>query len=77
MYTSVLRTNRASKSPMAKSGGFSRKAKAKMTQMMNEGMIMPYAKALKDAGIEVEITAPTPEAPSVAQALLIYLEKNK
>ena len=35
------------------------------------------AKALKDAGIEVEITAPTPEAPSVAQALLIYLEKNK
>jgi uroporphyrinogen-III synthase len=35
------------------------------------------AKALKDAGIEVEITAPTPEAPSVAQALLLYLEKNK
>lgn len=35
------------------------------------------AKALKDAGIEVEVTAPTPEAPSVAQALLIYLEKNK
>ena len=35
------------------------------------------AKALKDAGIEVVITAPTPEAPSVAQALLLYLEKNK
>lgn len=35
------------------------------------------AKALKDAGYEVEITAPTPEAPSVAQALLLYLEKNK
>jgi uroporphyrinogen-III synthase len=34
-------------------------------------------KALKDAGFEVEITAPTPEAPSVAQALLLYLEKNK
>jgi len=25
------------------------KAKAKMTEMMNEGMIMPYQKALKDA----------------------------
>lgn len=35
------------------------------------------AKALKDAKISVEITAPTPEAPSVAQALLLYLEKNK
>lgn len=35
------------------------------------------AKALKAAGIEVEITAPTPEAPSVAQALLLYFEKNK
>lgn len=35
------------------------------------------AKALKESGIEVEITAPTPEAPSVAQALLLYLEKSK
>ncbi len=35
------------------------------------------AKALKGAEIEVGITAPTPEAPSVSQALILYLEKNK
>lgn len=35
------------------------------------------AKALKDAGFEVEITAPTPEAPSVAQALILHLDSKK
>lgn len=31
------------------------------------------AKAVKDAGFSIEISAPTPEAPSVAKALLMYL----
>lgn len=35
------------------------------------------AKAMKDAKLISEITAPTPEAPSIAQALLLYFEKNK
>lgn len=35
------------------------------------------AKAVTDAQLKVEIAAPTPEAPSVAQALSLYLEKNK
>lgn len=35
------------------------------------------AKAMKDAGLTVEITAPTPEAPSIAEALFKYLETNK
>ena len=35
------------------------------------------AKALKDHGFSVEVEAPTPEAPSVSKALLLYLEKIK
>lgn len=35
------------------------------------------AKALKDHGYAVEVEAPTPEAPSVSKALLLYLEKMK
>ena len=35
------------------------------------------AKALAEANINVEISAPTPEAPSVSKALLLYLENNK
>ena len=35
------------------------------------------AKALKDNGYSVEVEAPTPEAPSVSKALLLYLEKMK
>ena len=35
------------------------------------------AKALKDNGYSVEVEAPTPEAPSVSKALLLYLEKIK
>lgn len=34
-------------------------------------------KAMDEAGLEVAVSAPTPEAPSVAKALEIYLEKNK
>ncbi len=34
-------------------------------------------KAVKNAGMDAQITAPTPEAPSMAKALLLYLEKNK
>ena len=33
------------------------------------------AKAIKDASLKVEITAPTPEAPSIAQALSLYMAK--
>lgn len=33
-------------------------------------------KAMTDAGLEIEISAPTPEAPSVAKALEIYLNKD-
>lgn len=33
------------------------------------------AKASKDAGLNVEIMAPTPEAPSIAQALNLYCSK--
>lgn len=33
-------------------------------------------KAMEDAGLTIEISAPTPEAPSVAKALELYLSKN-
>lgn len=35
------------------------------------------AKSVADAGFSVEVSAPTPEAPSVAKALLLYLERSK
>lgn len=35
------------------------------------------AKAAKAAGLKIEIVAPSPECPSIAQALLCYLDKNK
>lgn len=35
------------------------------------------AKTLKDSGFAVEVEAPTPEAPSVSKALLLYLEDQK
>ncbi len=31
---------------------------------------------MEDAGLEIEISAPTPQAPSVAKALEIYLTNN-
>lgn len=34
-------------------------------------------KAMEEAGYPIEIQAPTPEAPSVAKALSLYLEANK
>ena len=34
------------------------------------------AKAVKTAGLEANIMAPTPEAPSIAKALALYLEKK-
>ena len=34
------------------------------------------AKAVKAAGLETTIAAPTPEAPSIAKALTLFLEKN-
>ncbi|MBQ0145437.1 MAG: uroporphyrinogen-III synthase [Bacteroidales bacterium] len=33
-------------------------------------------KAMEEAGLEIAVKAPTPEAPSVAKALEIYLENN-
>jgi uroporphyrinogen-III synthase len=33
-------------------------------------------KAMEDAGLTIEISAPTVEAPSVAKALELYLSKN-
>ncbi len=33
--------------------------------------------AMEEAGLPIEIQAPTPEAPSVARALEIYLERNQ
>ena len=33
-------------------------------------------KAMEEAGLKIEISAPTPEAPSVAKALEIYLSKQ-
>ena len=33
-------------------------------------------KAMEEAGLSIEISAPTPEAPSVAKALEIYLTNN-
>jgi len=35
------------------------------------------ATALKEANLQACFEAPTPEAPSVAQALMLYLEKHK
>ena len=35
------------------------------------------ARALKENGFAVEVEAPTPEAPSVSKALLLYLENHK
>jgi uroporphyrinogen-III synthase len=32
--------------------------------------------AMEEAGLTIEISAPTPEAPSVAKALELYLSKN-
>ena len=34
-------------------------------------------KAMSEAGLEIEISAPTAEAPSVAKAIEIYLEKGR
>ena len=34
-------------------------------------------KAMEEAGLSIEISAPTPEAPSVAKALEIYLSNNQ
>ena len=34
-------------------------------------------KAMEEAGLKIEISAPTPEAPSVAKALELYLTKNQ
>ncbi|MBO8477377.1 MAG: uroporphyrinogen-III synthase [Bacteroidetes bacterium] len=34
-------------------------------------------KAMDEAGLEVAVSAPTPEAPSVAKALELYLENNR
>lgn len=34
-------------------------------------------KAMEEAGLSIEIQAPTPEAPSVARAIELYLEKEK
>ena len=33
-------------------------------------------KAMQEAGLSIEISAPTPEAPSVAKALELYLSRN-
>jgi len=35
------------------------------------------AKAMEEAGITVDVKAPTPEAPSVAKAIELYLEGSK
>jgi hypothetical protein len=32
---------------------------------------------MEEAGLKIEISAPTPEAPSVAKALEIYLTNNQ
>ena len=34
-------------------------------------------KAMEEAGLEIAISAPTPEAPSVAKALEIFLSNNQ
>ena len=34
-------------------------------------------KAMSDAGLEIEISAPTATAPSVAKAIELYLEKGE
>ena len=33
-------------------------------------------KAMEDAGLSIEVKAPSPEVPSVARAIELYLEKN-
>ena len=33
-------------------------------------------KAMEEAGLAIEISAPTPEMPSVAKALEVYLSRN-
>jgi len=35
------------------------------------------AKAVTAAGLKVDITAPTPEAPSIAKALMLHMQKEK
>ena len=32
---------------------------------------------MEDAGLKIDVKAPTPEAPSVARAIELYLEKQK
>ena len=35
------------------------------------------ARAMEDAGLNIDIKGPTPEAPSVARAIELYLQNNK
>jgi flagellar assembly factor FliW len=35
-----------------------------------------WLQSMEEAGLAIEISAPTPEAPSVAKALELYLSKN-
>ena len=34
-------------------------------------------RAMEDAGLRIDVKAPTPEAPSVARAIELYLENNR
>ena len=34
------------------------------------------AKAIEDAGMQINVKAPTPEAPSVGKAIELYLQNN-
>ena len=49
--------------------------KAGDTKFVTFGKLI--VKAMEEAGLPVEIKAPTPEAPSVARALELYLEAHK
>ena len=40
-------------------------------------MANAVVKALTEAGLSIELQAPTPEAPSVAKALDLYLAAHK
>ena len=35
------------------------------------------AKAMEEAGLRIDIKGPTPEAPSAAKAIELYLHNNK
>ena len=51
--------------------------KAKQGKVKFAGWGKSIVPAMEDAGLSIDIQGPTPEAPSVARAIELYLQQNK